>query len=116
MIAPGFVAGTDMTSQITEEEKDGVRAVSALNRLVETEDVAAAAVYLAGPDGESITGHILTVDCGIQSNYTAARKMHQAGFRQVPRAVLGFFGDLVALPPDMIRNLRDQIRAHGGDN
>ena len=116
MIAPGFVEGTDMTSQTTEEEMNGVKAVSALNRLVKTEDVAAAAVYLAGPDGESITGHILTVDCGIQSNYTAARKMHQAGFRQVPRAVLGFFGDLVALPPDMIRNLRDQVRAHRGDN
>lgn len=113
MVAPGFVEGTDMTAGMSEEEINGVKAVSALNKLVLPDDVARAVLYLVGPDGEKVTGTIHNIDCGIQSNYTAAKKMHQAGFRQVSRAVMGFFGELTALPPDILRGIRDQVRAHG---
>lgn len=91
LITPGFVNGTDMTLGMPEDSKEAIRTVSALHTLVETRDIAEAAMYLAGPTGERLTGATLVVDCGMQSNFTAARQMHQAGFRLIPRKRLAAF-------------------------
>lgn len=112
LIAPGFVEGTDMTREISKEEMEGVKAVSAIPELVRPEDIAAAALYLAGPYGGRITGAILPIDCGIQSNYTAARKMHQAGFRQIPVRIRSLVGELLSLPPEAVAHFRRQIQDH----
>ena len=108
LIEPGFVEGTDMTSQMPQDQVDSVKTVSALNELINPQGVAGAALYLAGPDGERVTGSVLKIDAGIQSNYTAAQMMHQAGYRQVPRYALGIISDLSREEVDLIKNNRSK--------
>jgi 3-oxoacyl-[acyl-carrier protein] reductase len=62
-IAPGFI-DTDMTAGLGEEGRQRVIARSALRRLAEVEDVAAAVDFLMGEGGRNITGAVLTVDAG----------------------------------------------------
>ncbi len=62
-VAPGFVP-TDMTGELTEEERERIARRSALKRLADPIDVARSVVFLLGDGGRNITGTILTVDAG----------------------------------------------------
>jgi 3-oxoacyl-[acyl-carrier protein] reductase len=62
-IAPGFVE-TELTSGLTEDEKQTIRRRSALKRMVSPEDVSQAVVYLLSEQAANITGTVLTVDAG----------------------------------------------------
>jgi len=48
----------------------------------------------------------LAVDSGIQSNYTAAQMMYQAGLRRVPRYALGIIANLSQEEVTMIQQAR----------
>ena len=62
-VAPGFLA-TDLTSQMTEAERDRIKRRSALKRFAEPADVADAVEFLLGERARSVTGTVLTVDAG----------------------------------------------------
>jgi 3-oxoacyl-[acyl-carrier protein] reductase len=62
-IAPGFVA-TDMTREVTEEQRQQIARRSALGRLTEIDDVANAVEFLLSDKARNITGTVLTVDAG----------------------------------------------------
>lgn len=63
-LAPGFIE-TDMTSVLTTEIKSEILKRIPLNSFGQAEDIAAAALYLAGPGGRYVTGQVLTVDGGM---------------------------------------------------
>jgi 3-oxoacyl-[acyl-carrier protein] reductase len=63
-IAPGFIE-TDMTAALDEKVKTELVARIPLNALGKAEDIAEAALYLAGPGGRYVTGQVLTVDGGM---------------------------------------------------
>lgn len=63
-IAPGFVE-TDMTAALSEEIRGEVLNRIPMRLLGQAEDIAQAALYLAGPGGRYVTGHVLTVDGGM---------------------------------------------------
>lgn len=62
-VAPGFV-DTEMTQGLTEEHREQIVRRSALRRLVEVDDVAAAVEYLLSDGARNITGTVITVDAG----------------------------------------------------
>ncbi|WP_370112620.1 SDR family NAD(P)-dependent oxidoreductase [Streptacidiphilus sp. MAP12-33] len=64
-IAPGVIE-TDMTAPFPREGLDEVAQRTPLRRLGLPEDVAAAALFLAGDEACFITGHVLAVDGGLQ--------------------------------------------------
>jgi len=63
-IAPGFIT-TDMTSVLSEELKTELLKRIPLQGFGEAEDIAQAALYLAGPGGRYVTGQVLVVDGGM---------------------------------------------------
>jgi 3-oxoacyl-[acyl-carrier protein] reductase len=63
-IAPGFIE-TDMTAELGDDAKNALLKQIPLGCLGNTEDIAAAALYLAGPSGRYVTGQVLTVDGGM---------------------------------------------------
>jgi 3-oxoacyl-[acyl-carrier protein] reductase len=63
-IAPGFIA-TDMTSGLKEELKSEMLKTIPLGSFGRPEDIASAALFLAGPDASYMTGQVLTVDGGM---------------------------------------------------
>src|SRR5688572_9670900 len=63
-IAPGFIE-TDMTAAMTPEMRAELLKKIPLNALGQPEDIAEAALFLAGPAGRYITGQVLTVDGGM---------------------------------------------------
>jgi len=63
-IAPGFIE-TDMTAVLDEKLKEGLLKQIPLGSLGQADDIAHAAVYLAGPGGRYVTGQVLTVDGGM---------------------------------------------------
>jgi 3-oxoacyl-[acyl-carrier protein] reductase len=63
-IAPGFVE-TDMTAVLKEEMKTEVAKQIPMNTFGQPEDIAHAALYLAGLGGRYVTGQVLTVDGGM---------------------------------------------------
>lgn len=63
-IAPGFIE-TDMTAVLDEKTKAALLEKIPLNALGKAEDIAEAALYLAGPGGRYVTGQVLTVDGGM---------------------------------------------------
>jgi 3-oxoacyl-[acyl-carrier protein] reductase len=63
-LAPGFIE-TDMTSVLTPEMKAEIIKRIPMNQLGQAEDIAGAALFLAGPDARYITGQVLTVDGGM---------------------------------------------------
>ena len=63
-VAPGFIV-TDMTNELPEDVKKKVTENIPLARFGQPEDIAAAVLYLAGPDAGYITGQVLTVDGGM---------------------------------------------------
>lgn len=62
-IAPGFI-DTEMTASLNEEDRGRIVARSALRRLAEPADVAAAVEFLMSEGARNITGIVLTVDAG----------------------------------------------------
>ncbi len=63
-IAPGFIE-TDMTASLTEAQKEAITKQIPLGSLGRAEDIAEAALYLAGPGGRYVTGQVLAVDGGM---------------------------------------------------
>ncbi|MDA0749341.1 MAG: 3-oxoacyl-[acyl-carrier-protein] reductase [Verrucomicrobia bacterium] len=63
-IAPGFIE-TDMTAELNEDQKQAILNQIPLRQLGQPEDIALAAVYLAGQGGKYVTGQVLTVDGGM---------------------------------------------------
>jgi 3-oxoacyl-[acyl-carrier protein] reductase len=63
-LAPGFIE-TDMTSGLNDELRKEVLSRIPLNSLGQPDDIAAAALFLAGPGARYITGQVLTVDGGM---------------------------------------------------
>jgi 3-oxoacyl-[acyl-carrier protein] reductase len=63
-IAPGFIE-TDMTAVLNDQIKTGVLNNIPLKCFGKAEDVALAAVFLAGPGARYITGQVLAVDGGM---------------------------------------------------
>jgi len=63
-IAPGFIA-TPMTEVLTDEQKAKINATIPAGRMGAPEDIAAAAVYLASPEGAYVTGQTLHVNGGM---------------------------------------------------
>lgn len=63
-IAPGFIH-TKMTDALTEEQKQGILSKIPLGRMGSTDNVADAALFLASPLADYITGQVITVDGGM---------------------------------------------------
>jgi 3-oxoacyl-[acyl-carrier protein] reductase len=63
-VAPGFIE-TDMTSRIGEDLRKQLLERIPLNCFGRPEDIAGAALFLAGPAARYITGQVLTVDGGM---------------------------------------------------
>ena len=63
-IAPGFIE-TDMTAVLDEKTRAALIQAIPLASLGKAEDVAEAALYLAGPGGRYVTGQVLVVDGGM---------------------------------------------------
>jgi 3-oxoacyl-[acyl-carrier protein] reductase len=63
-IAPGFIE-TDMTAALNQATRDELLKRIPLGVLGQAEDIAAAALFLAGPGARYITGQVLTVDGGM---------------------------------------------------
>ena len=63
-IAPGFIE-TDMTAELNEALKADILKKIPLGTLGQADDIAAAALYLAGASGRYVTGQVLTVDGGM---------------------------------------------------
>lgn len=62
-LAPGFV-DTEMTHELDGGQRDQIRRRSALKRLADVDDVAAAVEFLLSEKARNITGTTLTVDAG----------------------------------------------------
>jgi 3-oxoacyl-[acyl-carrier protein] reductase len=62
-LAPGFV-DTEMTQELEGAQRDQIRRRSALKRLADVDDVAAAVEFLLSEKAKNITGTTLTVDAG----------------------------------------------------
>jgi 3-oxoacyl-[acyl-carrier protein] reductase len=63
-VAPGFIE-TDMTSGLKDELKSEMLKSIPLGAFGQPEDIANAALFLAGPAARYITGQVLTVDGGM---------------------------------------------------
>jgi 3-oxoacyl-[acyl-carrier protein] reductase len=63
-IAPGFIE-TDMTAVLNDEMRGELLKRIPLGTLGQAEDIAGAALFLAGPAARYITGQVLTVDGGM---------------------------------------------------
>ncbi len=62
-VAPGFVE-TDMTGDLSGGQREQIKRRSALRRLANAGDVAAAVAFLMSEDAANITGTVMTVDAG----------------------------------------------------
>jgi 3-oxoacyl-[acyl-carrier protein] reductase len=62
-VAPGFV-NTELTAGMSDDDRARIANRSALRRLAEVEDVAAAVSYLMSDAARNVTGTVLTVDAG----------------------------------------------------
>jgi len=63
-VAPGFV-DTELTHDLPEALKEQLRAATPLGRFGETDEIAAAVVFLASDEAAFITGQVLAVDGGL---------------------------------------------------
>ena len=62
-VAPGFI-DTELTKSLSDKDRDRIASRSALRRLAEADDVAAAVSYLMSEGARNVTGTVLTVDAG----------------------------------------------------
>jgi len=62
-VAPGFI-DTALTRDLNDKEREQIARRSALRRMAEPDDVAAAVEYLLSERARNITGVVLTVDAG----------------------------------------------------
>ena len=63
-VAPGYIE-TDMTKEVPEAVKEGVKAMTPIGRMGEPAEVAAAVVFLASTEASYITGQVLPVNGGM---------------------------------------------------
>ncbi|MCP3031160.1 3-oxoacyl-[acyl-carrier-protein] reductase [Halobacillus sp. A1] len=63
-VAPGYIT-TDMTDQLTEEQREQMLSMIPLGRLGEGEDIARVVRFLATKDADYITGQTIHVDGGM---------------------------------------------------
>ncbi len=63
-LAPGFI-DTDMTQALNDQQREATLQHIPLGRLGDADDIANAALFLAGPSSSYITGQVLTVDGGM---------------------------------------------------
>lgn len=63
-VAPGFI-DTDMTRALSDEQKDALLSQIPLGRLGQSQDIAHAVAFLAGPQADYITGTTLHVNGGM---------------------------------------------------
>ncbi|AHA28227.1 3-oxoacyl-[acyl-carrier-protein] reductase [Candidatus Liberibacter americanus] len=63
-VAPGFI-GSDMTSGLTEEQKDKIISSVPMNRMGSADEVASAVLYLASSEASYITGQTIHVNGGM---------------------------------------------------
>src|ERR1044071_7588985 len=63
-LAPGFIE-TDMTAALSPELKTHILSTVPMKKFGQPEDIANAALFLAGPGAQYVTGQVLTVDGGM---------------------------------------------------
>ena len=63
-LAPGFIQ-TDMTSVLTDKQREGILAQIPLGMMGQAADSAHAAAFLASPGARYVTGQVLVVDGGM---------------------------------------------------
>lgn len=63
-VAPGFIS-TDMTDELTEEQRESMLAMIPLEKLGSAEDVAKVVRFLASEDANYITGQTIHIDGGM---------------------------------------------------
>jgi len=63
-LAPGFIE-TDMTAALSPELRTQILGAVPMKKFGQPEDIASAALFLAGPGAQYITGQVLTVDGGM---------------------------------------------------
>ena len=64
VVAPGYI-DTDMTSFLTDEQKDNILDKLSIKRIGKPEDIANIVSFLASEESEYITGQVISVDGGI---------------------------------------------------
>ncbi|MGL4553089.1 MAG: 3-oxoacyl-ACP reductase family protein [Gemmataceae bacterium] len=70
-VAPGFIE-TDMSEAVRNKAGDLIKKVIPMKRIGTPDDIANAAVFLAGPESAYITGQIITVDGGLSLGAVSA--------------------------------------------
>jgi 3-oxoacyl-[acyl-carrier protein] reductase len=63
-IAPGLVE-TEMTSALTDEQRQAVTLLCPLGRAAQPDEIAPAVVFLASEEARYVTGHTLNIDGGL---------------------------------------------------
>jgi len=63
-VAPGFIV-TELTADLPDAIKEGVKAQTPLGRFGEPAEIAAAVLYLASSEASYVTGQVLGVDGGL---------------------------------------------------
>ncbi len=63
-IAPGFIASA-MTEKLNDKQKEAIMAAIPMKKMGAGEDIAAAAIYLAGDAGKYVTGQTLHINGGM---------------------------------------------------
>jgi 3-hydroxybutyrate dehydrogenase len=63
-LCPAYVRTAIVEGQLEERSLDDLLAPQAVKRLLEPEEVAAAAAFLLGPDGRAVTGTPFLMDLG----------------------------------------------------
>lgn len=64
LVAPGFIE-TEMTDQLSEDQRGGLQEQIPLQKLGQVDDVAAAVLYLASPAAKYVTGETIHVNGGM---------------------------------------------------